>query len=192
MRCVAIVGSGQAGLQLAFGLLAHGYQVTLYSDRTPDQWLNHSRPNGAAFLFDHALRYERDLNMSPWEGQAPHGEGIHLTFLPEVGKITLTMQGRLVIKSVTRDDLEELTRANDLVIIAAGKGDLTGQLFARDPERSLYDKPQRHLTLITVTNTKPWSQIPFYPIKFTFIAPVGEMFWVPFYDKSQVASYSIV
>jgi len=219
MRRIAIVGSGQAGLQLAFGLLAHGYQVTLYSDRTPDQWLNHSRPNGTAFLFDRALQYERDLGMNPWEGQAPHGEGIHLTFMPEVDKILLTMQGRLaqygqaidqrlkfshwlseleqrggrlVIQSVTRDDLEELTRVHDLVIIAAGKGDLTGQLFARDAERSLYDKPQRNLALITVTNTKSWSEIPFHPIKFTFIAPVGEMFWVPFYDKSQVASYSIV
>lgn len=219
MRRVAIVGSGQAGLQLSFGLLAHGYHVSLYSDRTLDQWLNHSRPNGTAFLFDRALQYERDLGMNPWEDHAPHGEGIHLTFLPEVGKILLTMQGhlakrgqaidqrlkfshwlseleqrggRLMIRSVTRDDLEDLADTHDLVIIAAGKGDLTGQLFARDTERSLYDKPQRHLALITVTGTKPWPEIPFRPIKFTFIAPVGEMFWVPFYDKSQVASYSIV
>ncbi len=219
MRRVAIVGSGQAGLQLSFGLLAHGYQVSLYSDRTPDQWLNHSRPNGTAFLFDRALQYERDLDMNPWEGHAPQGEGIHLTFMPEVGKILLTMQGRLakrgqaidqrlkfshwlseleqrggrlMIRSITRDDLEGIAGEHDLVVIASGKGDLTGQLFARDEERSLYDKPQRNLALITVTNTKPWTEIPFHPIKFTFIAPVGEMFWVPFYDKSQVASYSIV
>ena len=62
MRRGAIVGSGQAGLQLGFSLLAHGYHVSLYSDRTPDQWLNHSRPNGTAFLFDRALQYERDLS----------------------------------------------------------------------------------------------------------------------------------
>ena len=43
-----------------------------------------------------------------------------------------------------------------------------------------------------VTNTKPWSDVPFHPIRFTFIAPVGEMFWVPFCDKSQVSAYTIV
>jgi 2-polyprenyl-6-methoxyphenol hydroxylase-like FAD-dependent oxidoreductase len=49
MRRIAIVGSGQGGLHLGIGLLAHGYKATLYSDRTVDQWLNHSRPNGTAF-----------------------------------------------------------------------------------------------------------------------------------------------
>jgi 2-polyprenyl-6-methoxyphenol hydroxylase-like FAD-dependent oxidoreductase len=219
MRRIALVGSGQGGLQLGIGLLAHGYEVTLYSDRTADQWLNHSRPNGTAFLFDRAVQYERDLGLNFWEEAAPYGEGIHLTFLPEVGKILFTMQGRLhkpgqaidqrlkfsrwlqefakrggtlVIRTVTRDDLESITTANDLTIIAAGKGEITAQLFARDAERSLYDTPQRNLALVTVTGTKPWPHLPFHPIKFTFIAPVGEMFWVPFFDKSQVACYSIV
>ncbi|MGH7963668.1 MAG: oxidoreductase, partial [Candidatus Binatia bacterium] len=51
MRRIAIVGSGQGGLQLGIGLLAQGYHVTLYSDRTAEQWLNHSRPNGTAFTW---------------------------------------------------------------------------------------------------------------------------------------------
>ena len=71
MRRVAIVGSGQGGLQLGFGLLKYGYQVTLFSDRTADQWLNHSRPNGTAFLFGRAVQYERDLSR-----QLRHGSGI--------------------------------------------------------------------------------------------------------------------
>ena len=33
-RKILIVGAGQAGLQLAHGLLQHGYQVTLMSART--------------------------------------------------------------------------------------------------------------------------------------------------------------
>ena len=219
MRHIAIVGSGQAGLQIGFGLLKHGYPVTLYSDRTSEQWLHNSRPNGTAFLFGQAMQNERDLGLNLWEESAPYGKGIHLTFLKEVGEIFLTMQGRLdkpgqaidqrlkfsgwlkefekrggtlVHKMIAYDDLESLAATNDLVIIAAGKGDITHQLFERDAERSIYDTPQRHLALITVTNTKPWSDIPFHPIKFTFIAPVGEMFWVPFFDKSQVSAYSIV
>ncbi|MGH7966371.1 MAG: styrene monooxygenase/indole monooxygenase family protein, partial [Candidatus Binatia bacterium] len=140
-------------------------------------------------------------------------------FLPEVDKIMLTMQGRLdkpgyaidqrlkfsrwlhefeqrggtlVIQSVTPDDLEAIAATHDLVVIAAGKGKMTGQLFARDAERSVYETPQRHLAMLTVTGTKPWPELPFHPIRFVFIAPVGELFWVPFFDKSQVGCYSIV
>jgi hypothetical protein len=219
MRRIAIIGSGQGGLQLGFGLLSHGYAVTLYSDRTPEQWLNNSRPNGTAFLFDQAMQNERDLGLNLWEESAPYGEGIHLTFLQEVGEISLTMSGpldkpgqavdqrlkfsgwlkefekrggQLVTKTVTYDDLEPLAESHDLVVIAAGKGDITYQLFERDAERSVYDEPQRNLAMITVMNTKPWSDVAFRPIRFTFIAPVGELFWVPFFDKSQVPSYSIV
>ena len=46
--------------------------------------------------------------------------------------------------------------------------------------------------LITVKGTKPWDDIPFHPIKFTFIGTTGELFWVPFYDKSLTPCYSIV
>ncbi|MFX5957148.1 NAD(P)-binding domain-containing protein, partial [Acinetobacter baumannii] len=35
MRSIAIVGGGQAGLPLAFGLLEQGYQVTVVTNRTP-------------------------------------------------------------------------------------------------------------------------------------------------------------
>jgi 2-polyprenyl-6-methoxyphenol hydroxylase-like FAD-dependent oxidoreductase len=219
MRRIAIIGSGQAGLHLGIGLLAHGYQVTLYSDRTADQWLNHSRPNGTAFTFDCVVQSERNLGINFWEGTAPYGEGIHLTFLPEVGNILLTMQGRLhkpgyaidqrlkfsrwlqefekrggtlAIKSVALGDLDAIVNAHDLTIVAAGKGDITHQLFERDAKRSVYITPQRHLALVTVTGVKPWPEIPFHPIKFTFIAPIGEFFWVPFFDKSGISCYSIV
>ena len=219
MRHIAIVGSRQAGLQVGFGLLKHGYQVTLYSDRTAEQWLNNSRPNGTAFLFDQAMQNERDLGLNLTEEEASYGEGIQLTFLQEVGEIVLTMQGpldkpgqavdqrlkfsgwlgefekrggNLIHKMVVSGDLEASAATYGLVIIAVGKGDITHQLFERDAVRSIYDTPQRHLALITVTKTKPWRDIPFHPIKFTFISPVGEMFWMPFFDKSGASAYSIV
>ena len=53
MRNIAIIGSGQAGLLAAHGLIKAGYHVTLYSDRTADQWLNESRPTGTAARFPH-------------------------------------------------------------------------------------------------------------------------------------------
>ena len=48
MRKIAIIGAGQAGLLTAHGLLKAGYTVSLYSDKTPEQFLNESRPTGTA------------------------------------------------------------------------------------------------------------------------------------------------
>ena len=48
MRPIAIIGSGIIGLITAHALRKAGYDVTLYSDRTADQWLNESRPTGTA------------------------------------------------------------------------------------------------------------------------------------------------
>src|SRR4051812_25577404 len=48
MRQIAIVGSGIAGLLTAHGLRRAGYGVTLFSDRTPEQWLHESKPTGTA------------------------------------------------------------------------------------------------------------------------------------------------
>ena len=36
MRKILIVGGGQAGLQLGLGLVQNGYDVTVVSNRTPD------------------------------------------------------------------------------------------------------------------------------------------------------------
>jgi 2-polyprenyl-6-methoxyphenol hydroxylase-like FAD-dependent oxidoreductase len=44
MTRIAIVGSGIVGLIAAHGLRNEGFHVTLYSDRTAEQWLRDSRP----------------------------------------------------------------------------------------------------------------------------------------------------
>ena len=95
MRNIAIIGSGQAGLLAAHGLINAGYKVTLYSDRTADQWLNESRPTGTAARFDISLAYERELGLNHWEKEAPKGEGVHLTFSPTKDNRLLTLAGRL-------------------------------------------------------------------------------------------------
>ena len=48
MRSIAIIGSGQAGVLAAHGLLRAGHDVALYSDRSPEDWLERSRPTGTA------------------------------------------------------------------------------------------------------------------------------------------------
>lgn len=51
MRRISVIGAGQAGLMLAHSLVRQGYEVTLYADRTADQWLTESRPTGTAYLY---------------------------------------------------------------------------------------------------------------------------------------------
>lgn len=51
-RRIAVVGSGIVGLVAAHGLRKQGHEVTLYSDRSPEDWLHRSSPTGGALLVE--------------------------------------------------------------------------------------------------------------------------------------------
>jgi hypothetical protein len=219
MRTIAIVGSGQAGLLAAHGLLKAGYRVTLFSDRTADQWLNQSRPTGTAARFHLSLEFERALGLNHWEAGAPKGEGVHLTFSPAKDNRLLTLAGRLEnyflaidlrlqshrwmndfeklggkleIESVSLKRLDEIAGDHELTIVAAGRAELAG-LFERDAERSVYDRPQRNLTMIVTKGGRMgFDGVPFLPVKFNFFAPYGESFYVPYYHKDHGPTWNML
>lgn len=211
MRKIAIIGAGIAGLMTAHDLLKHGYDVTLYSDRSPEDFLNKSRPTGAAGRFDPALAYERELGLNHWDKDAPPVEGVYLIFSmqPTVPFITLTGRvqhpgaavdvrlqsarwmgdlvergGKLHIESVDIARLDAISAEHDLTIVAAGKADLAN-LFERHAERSVYTSPQRNLAMVIVKNCGRFDKLPLNPVKFNFTAPYGEAFWVPYYHKTE-------
>src|SRR5690349_5636375 len=93
MRSVAIIGAGIAGLLVAHGLRRAGHEVTLYTDRTPEQWLA-GRPTGTAARFEPALSYERELELNHWDARAPKVMGAHLVYSPRPGLRLATMTGR--------------------------------------------------------------------------------------------------
>lgn len=78
MRRILIVGAGQSGLQLALGLQAGGYDVTVMSPRTAEETRS-GRVTSTQVMFAGALRHERELGLNFWEDRAPRVEGLGLS-----------------------------------------------------------------------------------------------------------------
>ncbi|MFG1809467.1 styrene monooxygenase/indole monooxygenase family protein [Streptomyces sp. NPDC049040] len=78
MRKILIVGAGQAGLQLALGLQARGYDVTVVSNRTADE-IRGGRVTSTQCMFGAALAHERAEGLDFWAGQAPRITGLGIS-----------------------------------------------------------------------------------------------------------------
>jgi 2-polyprenyl-6-methoxyphenol hydroxylase-like FAD-dependent oxidoreductase len=197
-----VVGGGQAGLQLSFGLVQDGHDVTVMSNRAPDD-IRAGRVMSSQCMFDAALQHERDLGINFWEEQCPDVEGISFAAPGPNGgkmidwaarldnpaqsvdqrlKVPAWMEqleqlgGKVVLREVTLPDLEKYAREYDLAIVAAGKGEVA-QLFERDAARSPYGVPQRALALTYVTGMEPRPD--FSAVCFNLIPTVGEYFVFP-------------
>lgn len=204
MRSIAIVGGGQAGFPLAFGLLGKGYDVTIVTNRDADA-VRSGRIMSSQCMFATALQIERDLGLNLWEAQCPTVDGIGLTVPhPELPGATLInwsarldvpaqavdqrikmpafmalfeqRGGKLMIEDVGVAELERLAQSHDLVIVAAGKGEVA-KLFERDAARSCFSQPMRALALTYVTGMTP--QPDYSRVAFNLVPGIGEYFTFP-------------
>ncbi|WP_221798896.1 styrene monooxygenase/indole monooxygenase family protein [Oceanobacter mangrovi] len=204
MRRIAIVGAGQSGLQLGIGLLDQGYQVTIVTNRTADE-IRNGRVMSSQCMFETALQTERDLGIDFWKESCPPVEGISVNVMnPERPgsslfswaarldgngqsvdqrvKMPLWIEtfvakgGKLIIEDVGIEELERLASEYELVLLAAGKGDIV-RCFERDAEKSAFDKPQRALALTYVQGMEPSED--FSRVAFNLIPGVGEYFAFP-------------
>ena len=161
-RNITIVGGGQAGLQLGCGLLDKGCEVHLVQNRGAEDILK-GRVMSSQCMFDIALQNERDLGLNFWDATCPTVDSINFTVpapdgsgakaIDWNGKLDRPAQsvdqrvkfpawmaeferrgGRLTIKDAGVADLEDYARHSELVIVAAGKGDIA-KLFERDAEK---------------------------------------------------------
>lgn len=87
--------------------------------------------------------------------------------------------GRVVIHGATVSDLDYFAHAYDLVLVAAGKGELVS-MFDRDASRSPYDAPQRALAVAYVHGMGPRPEHPeFDAVRCNLVPGVGELFVMP-------------
>ncbi len=203
-RNFTIVGGGQAGLQLACGLLDAGHAVHVVQNRTAEE-IASGRVLSSQCMFDAALQNERDLGLNFWDESCPTVDSINFVVPAPDGSGSKAIEwngkldgmaqsvdqrvkvprwmaeferrgGQLTIHDAGIEDLETYARQSDLVIVAAGKGDIA-KMFERDAERSPFDKPQRALALTYVTGMTPRPE--YSAVNFNLIPGVGEYFNFP-------------
>ncbi|MDF0529298.1 cadherin repeat domain-containing protein [Tsukamurella sp. 8F] len=176
---VAIIGAGVVGATAALALGERGFDVTVYSDRTPDELRDAVPATGTAVLFGHSRDVDVDLTGDTYE-EAPLSTGMAtrltsgepgelsglLDFDPEFGYVAsgidvrlrahdrlkrfIERGGRFLVDAVSRESLDTIAAQHDLTLVATGKGGLSA-LFPVDESRTVYRSPQRHLLAAAFT-----------------------------------------
>ncbi|MEU7135138.1 styrene monooxygenase/indole monooxygenase family protein [Streptomyces sp. NPDC046261] len=206
MRRIAIVGAGQAGLQLALGLRAAGYEVTVVSARTPEE-VRGGRVMSTQLMYGPALALERELGLNLWDEQTPRIEGVSISPTDPPGvraperaisapldeparsvdqrvKTSRWLElfeergGRVEYRQVTAEELPEVAAGQDLTVVASGHGPL-GQIFGRDERHSPFQTPQRALACVYAHGTRPDPALPPGYLRMYAFPEVGEFFVLP-------------
>jgi flavin reductase (DIM6/NTAB) family NADH-FMN oxidoreductase RutF len=198
-RSIAIVGAGPAGTTLALGLLQHGYHVTLISDRTAEE-IRAGSVMSSQITFESALEVEAALGVSDLLPDAPgltrlsydtrRGDGSTGGFTVELPsparsvdlrvKVPLLLEevdrlgGKVLVRSASVDDVEQLAGSHDLVVVSTGRGGLAG-LFPHDADRSPYTAPQRVASLTYLRSDAGQSPV----LRYHCVEGVGECFTCP-------------
>jgi styrene monooxygenase A-like protein len=203
-RVITIVGGGQSGLQLGNGLLSSGYGVRMVQNRRGEE-IGSGKVLSSQCMFGEALKYERDLGLNFWDKECPTVDSINFTVPAPDGsgkkaidwngmldkpaqsvdqrlKYPRWMQefekrgGKIEYKEAGPADLETYAAQSDLVIVSAGKGDIS-RMFERDAQKSQFDAPQRALALTYVKGLTPRPH--HSAVAFNLIPGVGEYFVFP-------------
>ncbi|MGV9541488.1 styrene monooxygenase/indole monooxygenase family protein [Nocardia beijingensis] len=164
---IGIVGGGIAALHLGLALRAAEVEVTLYGERDYDQVAAASLLNTVVH-HSPTLARERQLGVAHWSarkyGYARHYHSLggadplrfaadftnpscavdHRLYLPALAADFVERGGEIRIRGIGPHDLSALAALHDLIVIASGRGSLSG-LFERRARLSPFDRPQRRI-----------------------------------------------
>jgi flavin reductase (DIM6/NTAB) family NADH-FMN oxidoreductase RutF len=197
---IAIVGAGPAGTMLALGLLQEGWPVTLVSARSAEE-IRSGPVMSSQVTFESALEVETTLGVTALLPQSPplrrmeydvqrldgsraaftvplerpaHSVDLRLK-IPALMEEIERLGGKVVVRNAGVEDLEELARSHDLVVVSTGRGGLAG-LFEHDRDRSPYSSPQRTVALTYLRGVEP-ADGP--ALRYHAVEGVGECFTCP-------------
>ncbi|MDQ0859102.1 styrene monooxygenase/indole monooxygenase family protein [Bacillus sp. V2I10] len=193
-RRICIVGTGTAGLHLAYAL-KNEFDVTVISHRTAEQ-IRNGRVQSTQVHFGSTIERERRFSMPKWS-EHTQIESIHMTigqqklFAGMLAEPALSVDQRfyfshcleelkerkvpVLFKKINNENLNELIEEFDLVIDCTGK---KGPLFPFPIEKdfSPFHTPQRKCIVGYFRGIKPLTPL---GINVTILPGEGEMFEIP-------------
>lgn len=199
VKKIGIVGAGTAGLHLGLQLLEHGVDVTMFTERRPDDYADMRLLNTVAH---HAVTIDREnaLGVNRWADEdcsygghyyyfgthpkplrfygdlhAPSRAVDYRIYHPALMEDFMNRGGRIEFRQVHGDEVSALSARFDLIVVSTGKGPF-GQMFAHQPEHSAFTRPQRALC---VGIFKGIAQRPKRGVTMYFSPGAGEMIEIP-------------
>lgn len=208
---IAVIGAGTAGLHLGLHLRQFGIDVTIFSDRRPDQFQGLRLLNTVAH---HHVTVERedDLGCNHWPLDE-YGYSGHYYFVggpqplrfygalerrsravdyriyqPRLMEDFLARGGVIEFREITHDDIPELVRKFDLIVVCTGKGPF-GQMFKPEPAHSPFERPQRALCVGLFKGIRePATRA----VVMNFSPGAGEMIEIPTYSYGGMATALVI
>lgn len=195
---IGIVGAGTAGLHLGLYLLQNDVEVTVFTDRKPEEYAGMRLLNTVAH---HAVTVQREeaLNVNKWPSdeygyfghyyyvgtpqpmsfygdlKAPSRAVDYRMYQPMLMQALLARGGEIKYDAVSADDLEKLSEEFDLLVVCTGKASL-GALFDKQPENSPFERPQRALCVGLFKGIK---EAPIRAVTMSFSPGHGELIEIP-------------
>jgi styrene monooxygenase len=195
---IAIIGAGTAGLHLGLHLRSAGVDVTIFTDKRPDEYAGLRLLNTVAH---HYVTVEREtaLGANHWPsetyGYVGHNYYIGgpnpLRFYGDLGRPSravdyrmyqprlmedfLARGGRIEYREISHDEVPEISARFDLLVVCTGKGPF-GHMFKHQPAHSPFDRPQRALCVGLFKGIKETTP---RAVTMYFSPAAGEMIEIP-------------
>lgn len=195
---IGIVGAGTAGLQLGLYLLQNDVEVTVFTDRKPEEYAGMRLLNTVAH---HAVTVQREeaLGVNEWPSEeygyfghyyyvgtpqpmafygdlkSPSRAVDYRMYQPMLMRALLARGGDIRYEAVSADDLEQLSDQYDLLVVCTGKASL-GTLFDKQPDHSPFERPQRALCVGLFKGIK---ESPIRAVTMSFSPGQGELIEIP-------------